>query len=153
MNTCGVRARTADADIPSSLAAAVWTSTVAYCAAVAGVAMAVSLAVSAASDFSLGALGWSPVFVGVAAVVGFVVGAVTGIPLALTVTFGHAWLGERVVAILIPLVALVMSALIVFAWLGTRSVGAIAVAAILTVLGGGFIAFRYWRLARARPVH
>ena len=136
-------------DDRSSLAAAVWMSTTAYCAALAAGAMLISLV----SEFELGVLLWGVVFVGAAAVVGWVVGAVVGIPLALVVTFGHDLLGRRVVAVLIPLVALGLTALVLLVLIGVRSPIAIAIAAFLTLLGGVLIAGRYERLARVPRVH
>jgi hypothetical protein len=137
----------------SSLAAAVWMSTVAYCAGLAAAAMLTSLVIQLASDFNAGFAVWSVVFIGTAAIVGWVIGAIVGIPLGLVVTLGHDLLGRRAIAVLLPLVALGMTALVVYGWIGVRSPVAMATAASLTLLGGVLIAARYERLARGPRVH
>jgi hypothetical protein len=144
-------------DHRSALAAAVWMTTGAYCAAIAAAAMLASLIVEMVTDFDVGnAIGsviWSIVFIGSAAVVGWVVGAIVGVPLGLVVTVAHGRLGTRAVAVLLSLVALLMTVVVVYGWLGTRSHVAIGVAAFLALIGGLVIGRRYERLARERPLH
>jgi predicted DNA repair protein MutK len=50
-------------------------------------------------------------------------------------------------------VSLLMTAVVVYGWFGTRSRVAIGTAALLTLLGAILIARRYERLARERPLH
>jgi hypothetical protein len=144
-------------DRRSALAAAVWMTTGAYCAAIAAAAMLTSVIVQMITDFNvsnaIGSAIWSIVFIGSAAVVGWVVGAIVGVPLGLVVTVAHGRLGTRAVAVLLSLVALLMTAVVVYGWLGTRSQVAIGIAAFLALVGGLVIGRRYERLARERPLH
>jgi positive regulator of sigma E activity len=71
----------------------------------------------------------------------------------LVVTLAHGRLRTRAVAVVLSLVALLMTAVVVYGWLGTRSRLAIGIAALLTLLGAFLIARRYERLARERPLH
>ncbi len=139
-------------DRRSALAAAVWMTTGAYCAALAAGAMLTGVIIQV-SDFDAGDAVWSIVFIGSAAVIGGVVGAIVGVPLGLVVTLAHGRLRTRAVAVVLSLVALIMTGVVVYGWFGTRSRVAIGVAAFLTLLGGILIARRYERLARERPLH
>ena len=105
------------------------------------------------SDFSPAFILWAPILIGSAAVVGFVVGAVFGVPIGIGVTFGHRWLGVHWVEVLIPIIATVTATLAVDAWPGTRSVRTVVLTAVLALPGGIFVAFRYGRLAAASRVH
>jgi hypothetical protein len=128
-----------------------------YCAALAAAAMLASVIVQMVTDFSvsdaIGSALSSIVFIGSAAVVGWVVGAIAGVPLGLVVTVAHGRLGTRTVAVLLSLAALLMTAVVVYGWLGTRSQVAIGIAAFLALVGGLVIGRRYERLARERPLH
>jgi len=135
------------------LAAAVWMTTGAYCAALAAVAMLTGVIVQLVSDFEAADAVWSIVFIGSAAVVGWVVGVIVGLPLGLVVTLAHGRLRTRAVAVVLSLVALLMTAVVVYGWFGTRSRVAIGIAALLTLLGAILVARRYERLARERPLH
>jgi hypothetical protein len=144
-------------ELRGSLATAVWMTTGAYCAALAALAMLTSLVVQLVTDFdtgnAIGSIVWSIVFIGSAAVVGWVVGAIVGVPLGLVVTIAHGRLGTRAVAVVLSIVALLMTTAVVYGWFGTRSDVAIGIAAFLALLGGVVVGRRYERLARGRPLH
>jgi hypothetical protein len=148
-----------EADDPrGSLATAVWMTTGVYCAGLAALAMLTSLIVQILTDAEtsaaiVGTAIWGIVFIGSAAVVGWVVGAIVGVPLGLVVGVAHGRLRTRAVSILLPLVALLITTGVVYGWLGTRSRSALAVAVFLTLLGGVVIAGRYEHLVRSRPLH
>jgi hypothetical protein len=139
-------------DVRSALAARVWMSTVVFGAALASIAMTVSLVVQLHTNFSWGFVPWAPVLIGSAAVVGWVAGAVIGIPLGVFVTFAHRSLGVRAVTILLPLLALLISGGALYGF-HVRSPLALAIAAFLTVAGGVFVSTRYRQLALASRVH
>jgi hypothetical protein len=132
-------------------------TTGAYCAALAALAMLTSLVVQLVTDFdagnAIGSIVWSIVFIGSAAVVGWVVGAILGVPLGLVVTLAHGRLATRAVAVMLSLVALLVTTAVVYGWFGTRSHVAIGLAAFLALLGGVVVGRRYERLARGRPLH
>jgi hypothetical protein len=140
-------------DDESELAAAVWIATVVYCAILAAVAAAVTIAFGSRSDLSAGFVVFGVFVVVIAAGFGTVVGAVAGVPLALLVVFGQRRLGVRGVATFIPLVAMLTCAAVISGWFRLRSLGALGLEALFTLPAALLIARRYERLARGRPLH
>jgi hypothetical protein len=157
MTTCTER-RAHKHDRRDALAVAVWVESIAA-ASILGAAGAVA---TISVSFLAGAVSVSEalLFGGTAAVVGggfgFFVGAVVGLALALLVVFGHERLGPRVVATLMPLVAMIGSQGLTFAIFHGARTWAAAMAvldALLTLPGALWIAKRYRDRAEGRRVH
>ena len=108
------RLRAALRDEEGELAAAVWIAAVVYCAILAAASAGIALTIGAVSDLSAGFVIFGVFFVVLAAAFGTVVGAVAGVPLGLLVAFGQRRLGVRAVAAFIPVVAMLLTAAVIF---------------------------------------
>jgi len=125
-------------------------------------AVVVGLALLAAngldSDVFTAVLYLGVVVAGVGGAVGFAVGIVVGVALALLVACGQRRLGPRMVARLMPPVALAITTLpfvIVAARVGAPApaIGLLLLDAAFTAIGGLVVARYYLRRAETSPVH